>query len=246
MNTLAKHIRTAGLISMSAAMMLSMSSSALAATVTIDITPTQVPDENQPQVNVGDAPTGYGPDSWEDSATNKVNWHARYSADGDYLTALFGSQAATMTINDIASISYNVKSTTEHWFLKVYTRPDSVNDQASWYGYSFTNDYSTIPIDGAWQQWSSGSGNFDLDFRSGIGAGTNYLDWATMQSTYGSELVEMISVQTNSGAGTAGFMDGLEITLTNGDVGKVNFVPEPAGLGLLSLGGLALLKRRSA
>jgi hypothetical protein len=229
-----------------AAMMLPMGASAQPApTVTINVDPSMVPDEMPPRINVGDAPAGYGPDSWEDSATGKVNWHARYGADGDALSALFGSQAATLTLNDIASISYNVKSSTEHWFLKVYTRPDGVNDQASWYGYSFTNDYGTIATDGAWQQWSTGSGgNLDLDFRNGIGAGTTYLDWATMQSTYGNELVEMISVQTNSGPGTAGYMDGLEITLTNGAVGQVNFVPEPASLALMGLGGLAVVKRR--
>ncbi|MEZ6191005.1 MAG: PEP-CTERM sorting domain-containing protein [Phycisphaerales bacterium] len=230
-----------------AAMMLPMGASVMAGTTTIDVNPSMVPDEMQPLVNVGDAPAGFGPDSWSDAASGKVNWHARYGADGDALSALFGAQAATLTLADIASISYNVKSTTEHWFLKVYTRPDNVNDQASWYGYSFTNDYGTIATDGNWQQWSTGSGgNFDLDFRSGIGAGTNYLDWATMQSTYGSELVEMISIQTDSGAGTAGSMDGLVITLGNGDVGQVNFVPEPASLALMGLGGLAAIKRRRA
>ena len=70
------------------------------------------------------------------------------------------------------------------------------------------------------------------------------MDWATMEATYGNELVEMISVQTNSGPGTAGYMDALVITLDNGDVGEVNFVPEPASLGLIGLGGLAMLKRR--
>lgn len=218
---------------------------ASATTTTINVDPTQVPDEMMPLVNTGDAPTGFGPDSWSDSATGKVNWHARYGADGDALTALFGSQAATLTISDIASISYNVNSSTEHWFLKIYTRPDNVNDQASWYGFSFTNNYGSIATDGTWVEWSTGSGGMlDLDDRNGQGAGTNYMDWATFESTYGNELVEMISVQTNSGPGTAGAMDGLVITLDNGDVGQVNFVPEPTSIALLGLGGLALIRRR--
>lgn len=229
------------------AMMLPLGATAMAGTVTIDVNPGMVPDETAPRVNVGDAPVGFGPDSWEDSATGKVNWHARYGADGDALTALFGAQAATLTLGDIASISYNVKSSSEHWFLKVYTRPGTGNDQAGWYGHSFTNDYGAIATDNNWQQWSTASGgNLDLDFRSGQGSGTNYMDWATMQSTYGGELVEMISIQTNSGPGTAGYMDGLVITLDNGDIGQVNFVPEPASLALLGLGGLAVFKRRNA
>jgi len=51
--------------------------------ITIDVYPSLVPDEQLPRVNLGDAPTGFGPDSWQNSAMGKVNWHARYLADGD-------------------------------------------------------------------------------------------------------------------------------------------------------------------
>jgi len=56
--------------------MLTLSSSALAATTTrINIQPSDIPDETQPRVNVGDAPTDFGPDSWQGPATGKTNWH---------------------------------------------------------------------------------------------------------------------------------------------------------------------------
>ncbi|MBW2270716.1 MAG: PEP-CTERM sorting domain-containing protein [Deltaproteobacteria bacterium] len=69
-----------------------------------------------------------------------------------------------------------------------------------------------------------------------------------MITAHGTELVEMISIQTASNwDGFDGYIDGLEITLTNGDVGKVNLVPEPTTALLLAggLAGLAMRRRRS-
>jgi len=63
------------------------------------------PDESTPLV-YGDAPAGLGPDSWENADNGKVNWHARYGEDGDFLSVLFPDDAATLTMGEIASISY--------------------------------------------------------------------------------------------------------------------------------------------
>lgn len=68
-----------------------VASVASAATVTITATPPQVPDETQPRVWVGNFPTGYDIDSWQGPATGKSNWHARYLADGDFLSDLFST-----------------------------------------------------------------------------------------------------------------------------------------------------------
>src|SRR5690606_20400756 len=204
-----------------------LSGSAFADTVTLTVGQDTVPDEEMPGTKYGSpydwTANTYWSDTSDAASDAKVNWHARYGADGDFLSKLFGAKAATLTINDIASISYNVKSDTEHWFLKVYTRTDGVSDQASWYGYSFTNNYGTIAKDNNWQEWSTDAGMFDLDSRAGIGGGTNYMDMSALKAQYGNELIEMISVQTDSGAGRAGWMDGLVVTLTDGSVGRVNF-----------------------
>ena len=99
-----------------------------------------------------------------------------------------------------------------------------------------------LPIFSGQSQYSTATG---MTFQSnGLGAiGESTL--AELITAAGSQEIEMISVQTDSGwDGFDGYMDGLEITLTNTNVGQVNFVPEPATLGVLLIGSLALLRRR--
>jgi hypothetical protein len=56
------------------------------------------------------------------------------------------------------------------------------------------------------------------------------MDLATFIAMHGSEKIEMISIQTDSGwNGFDGYIDGLEITLVNGNVGRVNLGTAMAG-----------------
>jgi hypothetical protein len=219
-----------------------------AATTTIYINPTQVPadGEEQPRVNLNDAPAGFGIDSWQGPATGKSNWHARYLADGDYLSALFPADAAGMTVADLASISYYTKRpngtpASRDWWVQIYTRPTGSGDKSTWYHDRYINNYGSHTSTDVWTQYSTDTG---MTFQSN-GWGGPVQTLAEMITAHGSELIEMISIQTDSGwNGFDGYVDGLEITLTNGDVGRVNLVPEPASLAMIGLGGLMLLRRR--
>lgn len=227
--------------------------STMSTTIIVDALPSTVPDEELPRINYGDAPIiELGPDSWQGPATGKSNWHARYLADGDFLSTLFPMEAATMTINDIASINYFTNRPTgtpagRDWWIQIYTRPDGVDDERSWYGYKVTNNYNDHTDIGNWVEYSTDSG---MTFSGNALVGENTL--SEMQTAIGSELVEMISVQTDSGwDGFDGYLDGLRIELTSGSIGVVNFqgVPEPASIALVGLaaaGGLAFYRRRSA
>jgi len=229
-----------------AAVLFLLSSSVLAGTIQIDVQPADVPDESLPRVNVGDAPAGFGPDSWQGPAAgagNKTNWHARYLSDGDALSTLFPADAATMTIADLESISYFTKRPTgtvagRDWWVQIYTRPTGSGDKASWYHDRFINNYSDHAVIDDWTQYSTDTG---MTFHSN---GLNVIGESTLAELIlaaGDQEIEMISIQTDSGwNGFDGFMDGLEIELTNGNIGKANFVPEPSTLALSAL-GLTLL-----
>lgn len=233
------------------ALYLALAGMAHADIITIDIYPGQVPDETQPRGNLGDAPPGFGPNSWQGPETGKTNWHARYLADGDYLSALFPADAPTLTIGDLASISYwtNRPGGTpagRDWWIQIYTRPTGSGDNASWYHDRYINNYDDHTSTDVWTQYSTATG---MTFNSNGLGGTGELTLAEMQVLFGSDLIEMISIQTDSGwNGFDGYLDGLEITLTNGNVGRVNFTeaPEPGTLAMLCVGlvGLGVARRR--
>jgi hypothetical protein len=211
-----------------------------AATIQINVAPGDVPDEQPPRVNVGDAPTvGLGPDSWQGPETGKSNWHARYNADGDALSLLFPDDAATMTIADLAEISYYTKRpggtpSGRDWWVQIYTRPTGSGDASGWYHDRFINNYNDHTATDSWTLYSTGT---SMTFQSNALGGSE-MTLAELISGHGAELIEMISIQTDSGwNGFDGYIDGLRIELTNGNVGVVNLVPEPS-TGLLIITGM--------
>ncbi len=229
-----------------------------AATVTtIYVTPDMVPDEETPLV-YGGAPSGFGSDSWQNTNDlgGKVNWHARYLANGDFLSALFPTvNVATLTVGDIASISYSTlrpigTNANEDWSLYVYTRNYAGDSSpgSGWYGDRFINNFGSHgAADGMWNNYSTDSG---MTFSRNSGTTVNYTNFTDFRTANSSQLIEMISIQTHSNfADFNGAMDGLVITLTSGDIGRVDFgavvpVPAAAPLGLLGMGLVAFVRRR--
>lgn len=222
---------------------------------TVVVLPEDVPDETEPRVDLADSPAGFGEDSWQGPATNKTNWHARYLADGDALSALFPADAAGLTIGDLASLSYYTKRPSStpagrDWWIQIYTRPQ---DPGDWYDLKFTNNYNDHSETDDWTLYSTDNAAAPTAMMTfNLSGSSTEMSLSDLQTSYGSDLIEMISIQTDSGwNGFDGFMDGLTIELTNGNVGRVNFeaVPTPgaatAGMMLLSgLGGFNVLRRR--
>lgn len=211
-------------------------------TVDLEVAPDTVPDETEPRVNVGDAPSIYGPDSWQGPASGKTNWHARYLLDGDYLSALFPADAATLKLSDIASISYWTKRPTgtpagRDWWIQIYTRPTGSGDASSWYHDRFINNYNDHTVLDAWTRYST-NGSMTFNLQTPVGPEQTL---AQIIAAEGAQLIEMISVQTDSGwGGFDGYVDGLEIELTNGQVARVSFealtsTPEPATVNISGL-----------
>lgn len=196
-----------------------------------------------------------------------------------YITpsALF---SGAVTVGDISSISYwtNKPTTTNNvdWYFNIYTQKTGISDGGSFYHSRLVSEPYFSPngatyTPNAWTQWNSnpttGLRVYDT-FRNGGGAGA-YTDpflnaafngpitYATNNNTvdYTGETVKYFSLQTalDWSAGFPGLMDGLTITLKNGDIGIVNFeaVPEPttwlaAGLVAAALASSALRRVRRA
>jgi hypothetical protein len=233
-----------------------LSSPALAGVV--HVYPNQVPDESIPRVNWGDAPAGWGPDSWQGPATGKSNLHV-----APFL--VFGTN---ITLGDLQSLSFWTKKgstipSNRDWWITIYTaRENDGLDSGTWYD-SRLHARPGIGIADQWNQWSTDAGTQQLKFYDPTRGGSGY--FATLaqltagpvtlgRSThdYSDEVIASITLQTDSGwGGFDGFVDGLTITLSDGRVGQVDLaaVPEPSAIGLLVVGagmvaGLRIRGRR--
>jgi len=211
-----------------------MASKAPAGSITLYNDPpptTHQPDESQARGVLGDAPVGFGPDSWQNVANSpgakKVN---------AYVTPeeLFGH---AVTINDIPSITYYTKAPAaqENWFVNIYTKTTGAGDEAGFYHQRFFNDnYTGYASDSAWHN----NAFTTVTKSSGVpGPSQTLANWKT---TFGSQSILFFSPQTNSALnGNNAQIDGLVVTLTNAEVGSVNFavVPLPATVWM----GMALM-----
>jgi hypothetical protein len=206
-------------------------------------------DEQPVRGVMGDAPTGWGGQSWQGPSTGKTNF---YLTQAD-MTEAFGSN---VDVGDIAKISFHTKRDTGDetdglFFLNLYTVPTGSDDSASWYKSRLTmNPVEGTQVNDVWQLWSSDdseSSTTQLRIRDTNRFGGTYGDvgpWTISSRDYSAEVFGSLAIGTNSADnGNNTYVDGLTITLTDGSVGEFDMqvVPLPsaaamAGLGLLGCG----------
>jgi hypothetical protein len=216
---------------------------------------TVTPTGNVSVAAVAPGAPGFGSTSFQYSGTGDNKGEVYISS-----SSLFSSP---VTVGDLASVSYFTNkpgaSDTVDWSFYLYTAKGGVNgNTGSFYGTRLTSEpiYSNAgPVAAnTWHQWQSSDMRFYDQARDGGIQGTNTdptfaqitggpVTWAGNGNTvdYSSEIINLFSLQTGSAwsAGFDGLVDGLTITLKNGDTATVDFsaaVPEPSTWAMMILG----------
>jgi len=220
-------------------------------------------DEEPVRGVVGDSPTGWGGQCWQGPPTGKTNFYLT-TAD---IQAAFGDP--NLELGDIAKISFHTKrdsadASDKLFFLNLYTVPTGSDDSASWYksrllmdpDFGHGTDSREFDI---WQLWSSDDGESATNQLKIADTGRNGFNeallgdvgtWIINGRDYTSELFGLLAIGTNSGDnGNNTYVDGLTITLVNGDTGEFDMqvlvpLPSAAGMSLAGLGLIAVRRRR--
>ena len=199
------------------------------------VVPADVPDEQRPRATDGDAPAGFGPSAWQGPAPapgSKTNWHAWYDVDGSgTLSALFPWHADTLALGDLARIGYRTNRPPgtpvgDDWWVTIYTRPTGVDDAGSWYHRRYHGSYGDHAAVGGWASYATDAFTGDVPRMTFDAAGDAFgpLTLAGLAAASPDEEILSITVQTDSGwGGFDGAVDGLEITLRDGTIGRVDF-----------------------
>jgi len=207
------------------------------------------PDKPRPMGVSQPGPTGFGGSSFSSNPSETYTAFRMSPKD------IFGTSAVTMS--DLSSISYWTKnleasnSSYSDWQLKIYTEGDSTN----WYGKRFMFDRPSNATT-AWTQSSTATlGVNRISDKIGgteITVDTSNDTLSLLGSVYGSEnilFIDMIAACNSGCLPVNSYLDGVNITLQNGNSATMNLtVPEPATLALFGLGlvGLEFSRRKRA
>lgn len=194
-----------------------------------------------------------GVGSWQndDDSGDKTTFYAFFGAGTSPTLGDF-------TVDDIKSISYKTNKPDAQgepdFYVALYTEPDGVDDNASWYGYRlnmepyFSNNLNA-PAN-TWNTWSTDAGTnqltiFDQQELNAFGVATGQptlqdlqtstaFDWNTVDAggnvtaiDYGSETVKAVSFQTGTlwDDSFTGNIDEAVIELNNGNTLTIDFEP---------------------
>ncbi len=183
-------------------------------------------------------------------------------------TTLFSNLTSALTLGDIASISYftdnggvsHIVNQTD-WYLQIYTT-NLLNDNSHFYDHRVTTEpyFAKNLSDGlGFNKFTSAAGpTNELRFFDAIGGYFgSYTDGSLqdIQVPLGNQYIKLFSLGIGSASATGftGKLDGLTVTLKNGNVGTVNFegptvAPLPStawmGMSLFGLLGMAYGARR--
>ena len=222
----------------------------------------------------GNSAPGFGTGSWQQTGNTKSEYYVTP-------TALFGHSVAISDIESISWwTNKDTGGGAVDWYLAIYTVPTGVGDSGGWYHTRLNSEpyfASDTQAASTWKQWSTANATNPLTFfdapRTSVFGTYNdptlaelqagAINWASIAGyggaaptvNYSSEVIGAFSLQTGTAwaSGFTGLLDGLTVTLKNGDVGTVNFeavpLPSSALMGLGLLGGLAVIgvrRRRRA
>lgn len=190
----------------------------------------------------------YGPVGWGDTSivTNIDGVNAKYTQLYINIQLAFMTPV-TLTISDIVGITYWTKegvANSGDWALRLYSEP--VPGQSSgWYGHRFEGS-SPAPGNTNWNMWDANSAGWFKTVASGSGGASDTTGYSLtgLHANYGSEKILYFSIfagsSTNMGP-ISNYLDGVVISLANGDQVRLNLVPEPGIIALASLGSSLLL-----
>lgn len=201
----------------------------------IRVAPSEVPDEQEPRVMVGVAPVGYGPDAWQGPLTGKSNYHVYLAPDGTGPLAQLFNDDVPITLVDLHALSYYTQRpegtpAERDWWITIYTaRQNDGGDQGTWYRRRFINNFMDHDDVASWVRHASDDADQPMTFQEytpgGSFVGPEYTIAALAQSDYAGETILAVSLQTDSAwNGFSGLVDGLELELASGALGRVDLV----------------------
>ncbi|MDB6175652.1 MAG: hypothetical protein JWL59_4963 [Chthoniobacteraceae bacterium] len=194
-------------------------------------------------IGLADSPIGWESGSFVSNIDGAGNRYSQL-----YVNLPLALGVSSITLDDLAGIKYFTKEGTTNaldWALRIYTKP--VAGVTSFYQYRF--DSINPAGSNEWSLWDANTAGWftNVSDRSNGGNTNTAISQSLSQLTgnYSGDLL-YFSLFTGASGNTSPLsngLDGLVVTMANGDAVRINMVPEPVTASFLVLGSLLLLRR---